>query len=106
MYSLEFQSRVATKCFSYFMILVDMWVRTQHYKEIVVELTETCPNQDVINDRKLIEIVQSDRKLTENVRIDSDLSKMTKICQFFVNFFVIYHVLIRTCFVNLDIVSL
>ena len=26
-----------------------------HYKETVVELTETCPNQDVINYKKLIE---------------------------------------------------
>ena len=26
-----------------------------HYKETVPELTETCPNQDVINDKKLIE---------------------------------------------------
>ena len=26
-----------------------------HYKETVVESTETCPNQDVINDMKLIE---------------------------------------------------
>ena len=26
-----------------------------HYKETMVKLTEICPNQDVINDRKLIE---------------------------------------------------
>jgi hypothetical protein len=26
-----------------------------HYKETMVELTETCLNQDVINDKKLIE---------------------------------------------------
>ena len=26
-----------------------------HYKEIVVELTETCPNQGVLNYKKLIE---------------------------------------------------
>ena len=43
----------------------------------MVELTETCSNQDVINDRKLIEIVQSDRKLIENIRFDSNLSKVT-----------------------------
>ena len=38
------------------------------YKEAVSELTETCPNQHVINDIKLI----------ENFRIDSNLSKVTK----------------------------
>ena len=53
----------------------------------MVELTETCPNQDVVNYMKLIKkIVQSDIKLTEYVRIDSNLSKVIKICQFSINF--------------------
>ena len=53
------------------------------YKEAMSELTETCPNQHVIDDKKLI----------ENFRVDSNLSKVTKNCQLSV----IYHVLIRTC---------
>ena len=60
---------------------------TIHYKETMVELTETCLNQDVINDKKnWYKIVQSDKKLTKNVWIGSNLSKVTKICQFHVNF--------------------
>ena len=30
-------------------------IKNRHYKETVVEMIETCPNQDMINDRKLIE---------------------------------------------------
>ena len=50
-------------------------------------------------DRKLFKVTESWQK---NVRIDSNLSKVTKICQYSV----IYYVLIRTCFVNFDIGSL
>ena len=59
-----------------------------HYKETMSELTEICPNQDVINDIKL----------TENWQIFVTLDKLLSIRTLFCQLSVIYCVLIRTCF--------
>ena len=58
-----------------------------HYKETMSELTEICPNQDVINDIKL----------TENWQIFVTLDKLLSIRTLFCQLSVIYCVLIRTC---------
>ena len=64
-----------------------------HYKETMPGLTETCPNQDVVNDRKLTDfchfgqiIVNSDIFCQRSVTLDNFQSIIS-----------LYHILIWTC---------
>ena len=47
--------RRSITCIYYVWLETHGWVWVGHYKVTMVELTETCPNQDVINYKKMIE---------------------------------------------------
>ena len=69
-----------------------------HCKETMPELTETCPNQDVINDKKLTDVCHFGQNI---VNSDISVNFLSLWTIFYQLFFVIYHVLIRTYFLSI-----